>query len=270
VKNNFYERVEKAVKSIKSRISSSPQTGVILGSGLNEFVDTIRGTEIPYSKIREFPQSGTIGHRGMLKSGSDVMIFAGRIHYYESGDMDDVVLPVFLFHALGGRNLIITNAAGGINPVFAPGDFVLIKDHINLMGTTPLQGINDETKGSRFPDMKNAYDIGLMTIAKKQSVCEVKEGIYAAVHGPCYETYAEARMLQMFGADMVGMSTVPEVIAARYLGIKVLGVSCISNMVGTSGGTVTHQEVIETGKRVSTSFSALISHILAGIKSNSG
>jgi len=260
-------RVEKALKSIRSRIPSPPLTGVILGSGLNEFVDTIPGVEIPYSMINSFPRSATKGHRGILKVGEDVMIFAGRIHYYESNDMDDIVLPVFLFHALGGKNLIITNAAGGINPIFAPGDFVLIKDHINLMGSTPLSGINNETKGPRFPDMKNAYDVRLMQIAKDQSGCEVKEGIYAAVHGPCYETYAEARMLQVLGADMVGMSTVPEVIAARYLGMNVLGISCISNMVGQRESTVTHQEVIETGKRVSASFSMLISHILSGIRS---
>ncbi len=204
-----------------------------------------------------------MGHRGVVKLGGNLLIFAGRFHYYEGLDMDDVVLPVFLLKALGGRNLIVTNAAGGINPTFEPGDLVCIRDHINLMCTTPLRGKNDETMGPRFPDMKNAYSRELRELAMDQSVCELKEGTYAAVQGPNYETCAEARMLQVLGADMVGMSTVPEVIAASYLGMRVLGISCISNRVGLAEEPVSHEDVIRTGKLVSERFSALLENILS-------
>jgi purine-nucleoside phosphorylase len=268
MRNSYYNKIKNGLKSIKKYASFYPKTAIILGSGLNEFVDMFEGVEIPLSKIHGFPRSGVKGHKGILKIAKGVMIFAGRFHYYEGLDMEDVVLPVFLLHALGGKNLVVTNAAGGINPAYEPGDLVIIKDHINLMGQNPLRGPNRESLGPRFPDMKAAYSRRLMAIARSQTVCELKEGVYAAVQGPCYETSAEARMLQVLGADMVGMSTVPEVIAAAYLKMEVLGISCISNRVAVSEKPVSHEEVIETGKRVSTVFAALLNHILKQIREN--
>jgi purine-nucleoside phosphorylase len=209
--------------------------------------------------------SGTKSHRGILKVGKKLLIFAGRFHLYEGFEMDDIVLSVFIFKALGGKNLIVTNAAGGVNREYIPGDLICIKDHINLMGQSPLRGRNDDTLGPRFPDIKSAYTRELIDIAKNQTVCELKEGIYAAVQGPNYETCAEANMLRTIGADMVGMSTVPEVIAASYIGLRVLGISCISNKVGVIEEPVSHEEVIMTGKKVSARFSALLDHILSKI-----
>jgi purine-nucleoside phosphorylase len=265
LKINFFARVQTAVKSIKKHSSDFPKIGIILGSGLNEFVDAIDGKAIPFSRIKGFPVSGTEGHKGILKIGKDQLIFAGRFHFYEGLDMDSVVLPVFVMHALGAKTLIVTNAAGGINPKLSPGDLVCIRDHINLMGQNPLRGPNNDKAGLRFPDMKTAYSAALRAIAMDQVVCELKEGVYAAVQGPAYETCAEARMLQVMGADMVGMSTVPEVIAARYLKMEVLGISCISNRVGIAEAPVSHEEVMETGKKVSEKFTGLLKHVLAKI-----
>ena len=268
VREDFPSRVRRAAESVRMQSEHNPKVGLILGSGLSGVAEKLPGTEVPYSKIEGFPEPTVSGHRGVLKVSDITAVLAGRFHYYEGHLMDNVVLPVFLLRALGVRTLIVTNAAGGINRQYNPGDLVLISDHLNLMGTNPLIGPNDEDAGPRFPDMTDAYSARLRKLVRSRTSRELREGVYAAVTGPSYETPAEVRMLERLGADMVGMSTVPEVIAARYLGMRVVGISCITNMAaGVLDVPLDHSEVIATGKRVEADMSALILAAVDGISS---
>lgn len=259
MKEDFPIRVKRAAESVRMLSEHTPTVGVILGSGLSGVAEQLPGTEVAFSKIEGFPNPTVSGHRGILKVSDSTAVLAGRFHYYEGHLMDNVVLPVFLLHALGVRTLVVTNASGGINRDYDPGDLVMIADHINLMGTNPLIGPNDEELGPRFPDMTDAYSSRLRKLVQKAYRKELREGVYAAVAGPSYETPSEVRMLRALGADMVGMSTVPEVISARYLGMEVVGISCITNMAaGVLDSPLDHSEVIATGKRVETQMTTLV------------
>ena len=260
--DRFVERVEECWSSISSRLPRVSSVGVVLGSGLQDFGAAISGVEIPYSEIRGFPSATVAGHRGAMKVGGGVAVCMGRFHVYEGHDVDDVVLPVFLLRRMGVETLVITNAAGGINREFRPGDLVLIRDHLNFMGVNPLRGRNVDSLGTRFPDMSAAYPAELRDVARRAQP-GLREGVYAALAGPSYETPAEIRMLRTLGADMVGMSTVPEVIAAVYSGMRVLGVSCITNMAaGILDQPLDHDEVLETGRRVAARVIDLLSAVV--------
>jgi purine-nucleoside phosphorylase len=264
--------VEAAVRSLPLAGESAPAVGVILGSGLGSFADSLEGREIPYERIAGYPQPTVEGHRGLLKLGRSCAILSGRFHFYEGVSLDDVVLPVFLLARLGARTLIVTNAAGGIRRSYRPGDLVLIRDHLNLMGVHPLRGPNPPGYGPRFPDMSEAYSRDLRRLAQEAASGAIgangaggglAEGVYAAFPGPSYETPAEVRMAEVLGADLVGMSTVPEVLAANYLGLKVLGISCVTNMAaGILEQPLAHAEVVETGKRAIPALTRLLHEVL--------
>jgi len=254
MKRDFEKRVETMYKSVKDKITSSPQLGIVLGSGLSGLADAFPGSGIPYSDIAEFPKPTVTGHKGEMTVSDECLIMAGRFHYYEGHPIDDVILPIMLMHKIGITTVILTNAAGGINKGYSPGDLVIIKDHINLMGFNPLHGPNPSF-GPRFPDMSAVYTPALREKAKKCVPYPFQEGIYLALSGPSYETPAEIRMLRNLGADMVGMSTVPEAITAGYLGMNVFGISCITNMAaGILDQPLNHEEVIATGKMVENTF----------------
>lgn len=266
--------MNKAAEYIKSKISGlnlAPKTGIILGSGLGELAQEIDGVSIPYSDIPGFRTSSVQGHEGSLVVGNlcgkTVVAMKGRFHFYEGHSMSDVIFPIRVMKLLGIEQLIVTNAAGGVNTGFKPGDLMLIKDHINMLGTNPLIGKNFDELGPRFPDMSQAYNKDLLRIAKKvanELGVEVREGVYTAVTGPCYETPAEVRMLRTLGTDAVGMSTVPEVITANHMRIKVLGISCITNMAcGILDKPLSHDEVIETTNVVKQNFSKLVKTIVS-------
>jgi len=266
--------MQESVEYIKSVIKDlKPETGIILGSGLGNLADEIQGEAISYSDIPGFKTSGVKGHSGRLVIGSlcskTVVAMQGRLHYYEGHSLSDVIYPVRVMKELGIENLIITNAAGGVNTGFSAGDLMIIEDHINLMGNNPLIGKNLDEFGPRFVDMSCAYDIGLINKAKDTAIelnIKLQQGIYAALSGPVYETPAEIRMLRTLGADAVGMSTVPEVIAARHMSLKVLGISCITNMAaGILNQTLSHEEVMETSARVQKHFIALLKGIIKRI-----
>ena len=251
-------------------MSAPSKIGVILGSGLGSFADTIENRkETPYSDIPGWPASTAGGHAGKLVTGRldgiDVVVAAGRAHLYEGYTAQQVAYPIRELAWRGVTSLIVTNAAGGINLNYKPGDLVLISDHINLMGVNPLTGPNNEEIGPRFPDMSEAYSSAYRAIAREAGI--VKEGVYAALPGPSYETPAEIRYLRSIGADLVGMSTVPEVIAANHMGIKVLGISCVTNMAaGILPQKLTHAEVIETGNRVKGTLAALLRAVIPQLK----
>ncbi len=261
----FRQRVEQALDAVRLYCPEErPATGLILGSGLGDFAQQSEGREIDFADISGFPRPTVEGHRGMLKLGAGAAILAGRFHYYEGHAPEDLVLPVFLLHALGVKTLVITNAAGGVRRSFRPGQLVLIRDHINLMGMNPLRGPNPAGYGPRFPDMSYAYPQELRDLARRASGAALEEGVYAAFPGPSYETPAEVRMAAALGADLVGMSTVPEVIAARYLGLEVLGISCVTNMAaGVLDQPLSHREVVEVGRQVQPALAALLSALLS-------
>ncbi|MBN1835655.1 MAG: purine-nucleoside phosphorylase [Spirochaetales bacterium] len=268
----FAERVRRAVASVERFLEGGaqgrPQVGLILGSGLGEFVERVGGRDVPYGKIEGFPEPTVEGHAGTLRLGGSLAVMAGRFHYYEGLPMDDVVLPVFLLHALGVRTLIVTNAAGGIRREYRPGQLVLIRDHINLLGANPLRGPNPGDLGPRFPDMSEAYSKRLRALVRERTAggAGLPEGVYAAFPGPTYETPAEVRMAEAMGADLVGMSTVPEVIAARYLGVEVLGLSMVTNMAaGIVDRPLSHAEVVETARRVIPALSELLAGVLEAL-----
>lgn len=266
VKEDFPNRVRRAAESVRMLSEHTPKVGIILGSGLSGVAERLPGTEVAFSRIEGFPVPTVSGHRGILKLSDSTAVLAGRFHFYEGHPMDNVVLPVFLLHALGVRTVIVTNASGGINRDFSPGDLVLIRDHINLMGTNPLIGPNDDDLGPRFPDMSQAYSPRLRGMVQEGSNPRLHEGVYAALTGPSYETPAEIRMLERMGADLVGMSTVPEVICARYLGVEVLGISCVTNMAaGVLDAPLDHAEVVATGKRVEAQMTELVLGALESI-----
>jgi purine-nucleoside phosphorylase len=259
---DFAAKLDRAWDALKGKAVSSPGIGLILGSGLGEFAETAGGTKVPFSSLPGFPQPTVAGHAGLFLLGESLAVMAGRIHFYEGHSMDDVVLPVFLLHRLGVRTLIVTNAAGGVNRAYSPGELVLIRDHVNLMGVNPLRGPNPGM-GPRFPDMSAGYDPTLRTLATAVSSEPLKEGVYAGFSGPSYETPAEIRMLAAIGVDMVGMSTVPEVIAAGYLGIRVLGISCITNMAaGILPQPLDHAEVLARGKEAGPRFIRLLRGVI--------
>lgn len=245
------------------KVSLLPELGIILGSGLGAFAELIEEkTVIPYGEIPHFPVSTVEGHAGRLVfgklHGKSLMVMQGRFHYYEGYTMTEVTYPVRVMQALGVNGLIVTNAAGGINSAYRPGDLVLIRDHIHLMGENPLRGANLTSLGPRFPDLSEAYDLewrqkALLT-AKELGITP-QEGIYAALSGPSYETPAEIRYLRTIGADLVGMSTVPEVIVANHGAMRVLGISCVTNMAaGILPQKLSHAEVIETTERIEKTF----------------
>jgi purine-nucleoside phosphorylase len=274
-----FERVEEAAASIRDRCLSRagsgdgalPETAIVLGSGLGEFAETLlEAIATPYGDIPNWPASKVVGHAGRLVigtvAGKRIAALAGRVHFYEGHDLGVVVFATRVMARLGVKRMILTNAAGGINTSFAQGALMIIDDHINLLGTNPLIGPNDDRFGPRFPDMSEVYSKRLRGIADEAARArgvDVSHGVYVAVHGPSYETPAEIRYLRTIGADAVGMSTVPEAIAARHMGLEVLGMSCITNMAaGVLPQPLVHDEVMETARRVQGSFIALLEGII--------
>ena len=266
--------MESTVNYIKEKIKDfQPEIGIILGSGLGDFADGFESIIIPYNDIPGFEKSNVQGHKGQLVfaqiNGKKVVMMQGRYHFYEGYSMQTVTFPVKVMKKLGVKTLIITNAAGAVTPEFTPGDLMLITDHINFMGTNPLIGKNDETLGTRFPDMSEVYSKELIqtaeAIAKKLNI-NYQKGVYAATTGPSYETPSEVKMFRMLGANAVGMSTAPEAIVANYCGLKILGISCLTNYAaGVSETPLNHKEVIDTANRVKESFKNLLSEILKSI-----
>jgi len=272
-----FSLAESAAAFLISQTKLRPRIGLVLGSGLGAFADDLTdAARIPYSQIPSFPRSTAIGHAGQMvigKAGAiPVAVMQGRVHLYEGYSVSDVAFPTRVLGRMGIRVLILTNAAGGINTKYTQGALVLISDHINLQGHNPLVGPNDDRFGPRFPDMTYAYDKGyqeIAHIAARKLGKTVHEGIYAGLLGPSYETPAEIRYLRTIGADLVGMSTVPEVIAARHMGIKVLAISCVTNMAaGILDKPLNHEEVLETGRRVQGDFVALLREVLPEIAKN--
>ncbi len=258
MEKGIWAALDSAFESLGRHRSRTPKIGIVLGSGLGAFSERVRGIEIPYASIKGFPVPSVEGHGGVLKLGGDLAVLCGRVHCYEGRSMDDVVFGVFLLAKMGVRTFILTNAAGGINRAYTPGDLVLIRDHINLMGANPLRGPNTG-QGPRFPDMSQVYSGRLRALTANALEKPLEEGVYAALAGPSYETPAEIRMLAAIGADMVGMSTVPEAIAARYLGLEILGISCITNMAaGVLDTPMNHGEVMERGREAAPRFCRLL------------
>ena len=248
-----------AISYLKSRVTHEPKVAVVLGSGLGAFADELSERhEIPYGDIPGWPVSTAVGHAGKLVLGSldrlPVAVMAGRCHLYEGYTMPQVTMGVRALHSLGVQSIVFTNAAGGINLSYRQGGLVLVSDHINLQGANPLMGPNDDSLGPRFPDMTDAYSAEARALARsvaQELGIDLAEGVYAAMTGPSYETPAEIRYLRAIGADLVGMSTVPEVIMANYLGMRSLAISCVTNMAaGIGPGKIDHEEVLETGRRV--------------------
>ena len=270
----WFDWASAAADAIKGRCGDVPRIAVVLGSGLGDFADTLAdAVHIPYQEIPHWPAPTVIGHAGKLVVGSvrgrRVAALSGRVHAYEGHGQDTVVFGVRVMARLGVAHLVLTNAAGGINTSFGEGALMVIDDHINLTGSNPLIGANDDRIGPRFPDMSEVYSRRLGTIADQAAEdtgVVVAHGVYVAVHGPSYETPAEIRAFRTLGADAVGMSTAPEAIAARHAGLEVLGISCITNMAaGVLPQPLVHEEVIETARRVRGSFIALLEAVIARI-----
>jgi purine-nucleoside phosphorylase len=269
-----FTRAEQAAEFILSRTELRPLVGLVLGSGLGAFADDlVKATRIPFEEIPHFPRSTAVGHAGKLVIGTsgDVAVAAmqGRVHFYEGYSLAEVIFPMRVLARMGIRAMILTNAAGGIRRRYRQGALVVIRDHINLQGSNPLIGANDERFGPRFPDMTRAYwkpyREAALAEARRLRI-EVREGVYAALSGPSYETPAEIRYLRAIGADLVGMSTAPEVIAARHMGMRVLGISCVTNLAaGILDRPLDHKEVMETGERVKGQFIALLRAVLPRI-----
>ncbi len=266
-----FEQVQQAAALIRSRLPCAPDVGVVLGSGLSAFASRLdTPLAISYGEIPAWPPSGVVGHEGRLvvgaSGGRTVAVLSGRAHYYEGHDLQTVAFGVRVLGLLGVKSVILTNAAGGINTRFGRGALMVIDDHINLLGGNPLLGRNDDRFGPRFPDMTAAYSPRLRAIADavaRDMGIALEHGVYIAVHGPSYETPAEIRAFRTLGADAVGMSTVPEVIAARHMGMEVLGISCITNMAaGVLPEPLNHDEVMETARRVGSQFVALLQGII--------
>jgi purine-nucleoside phosphorylase len=269
-----FERAEAAAKFIHKQTKLRPKIALVLGSGLGAFADEFSGAKkIPYAKIPHFPRSTAIGHAGQLVLGKvdsvEVAGMQGRVHLYEGYSPQQVVFPIRVFARMGVKAVILTNAAGGINLNYSAGALVAIRDHINLQGANPLIGPNDDRFGVRFPDMTQAYDAEFRKFvaeAGKKLNMNLHEGVYLALSGPNYETPAEIHSFRTLGADLVGMSTVPEVLAARHAGIRVLGISCVTNMAaGVTGEALTAEEVFETGARVKNDFIALLKAVIPRI-----
>lgn len=265
--------MEQTIEFIQKITNIKPEIGIILGSGLGTMANEIEGVKIPYSEIPNFCTSTIEGHAGQLVigylEGKKVIAMQGRFHFYEGYDIRDVVMPVRVMNKLGVEKLIVTNAAGGVNKDFRPGDLMLIEDHINFMGANPLVGKNNSEFGVRFPDMSEAYKKHLIEVAEKKAEelgIAIKKGVYIACSGPSYETPAEIRMFRSWGADAVGMSTAPEVLVANHAGVHVLGISCITNMAaGILNQPLSHEEVIATSRRIKKDFVDLVKGIIREI-----
>ncbi len=267
--------IDRAADYIRSQAGFLPRIGVVLGSGLGAFAEEFYDSvEIPYSQIPGWPVSTAVGHAGKLvlcrKDAALIGIMAGRAHLYEGYSPAQVVFGVRVLARLGVRSMVFTNAAGGINLSYGQGALVLISDHINLQGVNPLMGPNNDSLGPRFPDMSDAYDAGYRSLAHRAAAeigVDLHEGIYAALAGPSYETPAEIRYLRAIGADLVGMSTAPEVIAARHMGVKVVAISCVTNMAaGVLPGKISHDEVLETGAAVRGTLVNLLKALVARLE----
>ncbi len=288
-----YEKALEAADFIRSKYDKEIKVALVLGSGLGAFADEVENAmHIPYEEIPHFARSTVEGHAGRLilgeVAGISVAVQQGRFHYYEGYEMNQVVFPVRVFGVLGVKSLILTNAAGSVDTDFKQGSLMLIRDHLNLMGVNPLRGKNDERFGARFPDMTEIYSLDYQEIALSEARAMAKEkvrsddertekkqqeqrilrrGVYCGLSGPSYETPAEIRLLRLLGADAVGMSTVPEAIAARQMNMKVLGISCITNLAaGISDETINHEEVMETGAKVAEIFKELLKRIIPKLK----
>lgn len=271
------EQIDEVVKSLQQRTSRHPHVGIILGSGLNDLAESVADPDvIPFADLPHFPVSTVQGHAGRIVigelEGQTVFVMQGRIHFYEGYTMAQVTLPVRVMQRFGLETLIVTNAAGGVNPDFIPGDVMLITDNLNFMGMTghnPLMGPNYDEIGPRFPDMSQSYDRALCDLARseaRKNNISLREGVYVALSGPSFESPADLRFLRLAGADAVGMSTVPEVLVARHGGMRVLGFSGISNEANLDGSTVTtHEEVIEAGKVITPKVEKLIRGVLRNL-----
>lgn len=270
----MYNKLMTCLASVRQKIDFQPEAAVILGSGLGDYADGIKiaGT-VEYTDIEGFPVSTVKGHKGRFVFGyvgeTPVVIMQGRVHYYEGYPMQEVVLPTRLMGLLGAKKLLLTNAAGGINETFQPGDFMMITDHITTAVPSPLIGPNIEELGTRFPDMSEVYSMRLRNVMRdcaKACSIDIKEGVYVQFTGPSYETPAEIRMAKAWGGDAVGMSTACEAMAARHMGLEVCGISCITNMAaGISRQQLNHQEVQETADRVSKSFKELVTRVVTNM-----
>ena len=269
-----FVRAERAAKFILGKTRLGPRIALVLGSGLGDFADEFtNATKIPYAKIPNFPQSTAIGHAGRLVVGNvdDIPVagMQGRVHLYEGYSAKEVAFPIRVFARMGIKAVILTNAAGGINRNYSQGCLVVIRDHVNFQGVNPLTGPNDEGFGLRFPDMTQSYDREFqrfVTEEGKNLALNIQNGVYLAVQGPSYETPAEIYSFRAIGADLVGMSTVPEVIAARHSGIRVLGISCVTNMAaGTTDAPLNQEEVLETAARIKSQFIALLRAVIPRI-----
>jgi purine-nucleoside phosphorylase len=269
--SEYFDKVHEAADWLRGRTGPAADVAVVLGSGLGDFAGGLKdGTAIPYEQVPNWPRSAVIGHAGRLVVGSlagkRVAALSGRVHFYEGHDMRTVTFAARVMGVLGVPSVVLTNAAGGINLSFEPGTLMVIDDHLNLMGTNPLVGPNDERFGPRFPDMSEVYSSRLRRVADSSAQAlgqTVPHGVYVGLHGPSYETPAEIRYLRTIGADAVGMSTVPEAIVARHMGMEVLGISCITNMAaGVLPQPLVHDEVMEVARRVRARFSALLEGIV--------
>lgn len=274
-----FVHAEKAAKFILAKTKLRPKIALVLGSGLGAFADEfVAAVRIPYARIPHFPRSTAIGHAGQLVIGKvgDVAVagMQGRVHLYEGYSVKEVAFPMRVFARMGVKAVILTNAAGGINREFSQGCLVALRDHLNLQGVNPLSGPNDERFGLRFPDMTKAYEPSFRAMAMEEGKrlgIAMHEGVYAALGGPSYETPAEICYLRAIGADLVGMSTVPEVIAARHMRMKVLGISCVTNMAaGILDQPINHIEVLETGERVKGQFVALLRAVIPRMVKETG
>jgi purine-nucleoside phosphorylase len=281
IAGGLYDEVHLAATAVRERGlgAEEPRVGLILGSGLGGYADKLgplasgHTAAIEYGDIPGFPRSHVVGHRGRLvagvRAGVTCVAMQGRVHMYEGHGAAAVAFPARVLIALGAKVLIVTNAAGGLNPAWQPGTLMLIRDHIDLLRDHALRGPNDDRLGPRFPDMTRAYAPELRALVKEAAATvdiPLEEGVYVAMPGPTYETPAEVKMLQTLGADATGMSTVPEVVVARHMGARVIGISCITNQAaGITGHELSHEEVTETANRVRTTFEALLDAILAGL-----
>ena len=272
--SEVYEKLLKCCKSVREKTDFVPEAALILGSGLGDYADDLKiEASVNYADIEGFPVSTVKGHKGRFVfahvEGVPVVIMQGRVHYYEGYPMSDVVLPTRLMGLLGAKKIILTNAAGGVNYNFKPGDFMLITDHITTAVPNPLIGENIDELGTRFPDMSEVYSRRLREVIRASAEkcgIDLQEGVYVQFTGPAYETPAEVRMAAIWGGDAVGMSTACEAMAARHMGIEVCGISCITNMAaGISKQELNHKEVQETADRVAKSFKKLVTEIIAGM-----
>jgi len=274
---SFYDQVREAADAVQARVDETPLAAIVLGSGLGEFANRLAdAVSVRYSDLPHWPVSRVVGHEGRLvvgrignSNGKRAVVLSGRSHLYEGHSAQTVTFGVRVLGLLGVKTIVLTNAAGGVNTTFSEGALMVIDDHINLMGANPLAGPNDDRFGPRFPDMTEVYSLDLRGVADRAARANnlrLAHGVYAALLGPSYETPAEIRYLRAIGADAVGMSTVPEAIAARHMGMKVLGISCITNMAaGVLPGPLKHEDVLATTRRVRGQFMALLEGILEGI-----